>query len=244
MKVVSITLAGADNPGAMLGEALSSVAHFVDECIVVDNGISDNSIEHARAAIQFPATPPALRVVPFAWTACDAGRNAALDAAKDAGADWAVIVDSDEFIVPPQFVRRDLESATVDYFMAPHVTLGYEKIRYVRIPARGRYVDAVHEQFVPEGAFVHAVLGAFDEREKSPEKLRARCARDVDVLLTLDPTPNRLWHLGTSYEVLGELERAVEAWRKAVVLLAPDAATPWGAASLATIRAKIAQHAA
>ena len=94
VKIASTTLTG--NNASIIGDALRSVVDWVDTCLVIDTGVSDESLAVAEgvAGAKF-----VLRR--FDWIRdFSAARNFALDAAHAVGADWAITVDTDERIQP------------------------------------------------------------------------------------------------------------------------------------------------
>ena len=101
--IVSTTLTGSN--ADIIGEALASVLKQVDRCIVIDTGAKDDTIEVARRV-----AGDKLLLRAFPWkNDFSAARNFALDAAAEAGASWAVTLDTDErLLFDPDF---DLASA-------------------------------------------------------------------------------------------------------------------------------------
>jgi hypothetical protein len=87
---VTLTNGGAD----ALRDALLSVVGWVDACILLDTGITDNTVDVAQ---QVAGDKLLLQKLPWPGSFADA-RNAALDAAAAAGAQWAILLDTDERI--------------------------------------------------------------------------------------------------------------------------------------------------
>src|SRR5271157_4020907 len=115
MRLASVTMTG--NSEATIGETIASVAPWVDSVVVVDTGVTDRSLEIAREI-----AGDKLVVRKFKWIDdFAAARNAALAAAHEVGADWAVMVDTDETIdLRGEDIRGELERATVSHFMIAH----------------------------------------------------------------------------------------------------------------------------
>ena len=49
MKLISLTLTG--NNEALIGDAIQSVVGWVDQCLVIDTGVTDRSLEVARRVV-------------------------------------------------------------------------------------------------------------------------------------------------------------------------------------------------
>ncbi len=88
--IVSTTLTGSN--ADIIGDALASVLQQVDRCIVIDTGAKDDTIAVARRV-----AGDKLLLREFPWkNDFAAARNYALEAATEAGATWAVTLDTDE----------------------------------------------------------------------------------------------------------------------------------------------------
>jgi glycosyltransferase involved in cell wall biosynthesis len=98
--IASVTL--TNGGGDVIRDALLSVVGWVDACILLDTGITDNTLQVAQQAA---GNKLLLQKLPWPGSFADA-RNAALDAAAAAGAQWAIILDTDE--------RIQCSSATAD----------------------------------------------------------------------------------------------------------------------------------
>src|ERR1700730_17170260 len=89
-KIVSVTLT-ADS-AELIGDALRSVVDWVDFCLVVDTGVTDETLDIARSI-----AGEKLVVFFFPWIDdFSAARNAGLDRATTLGAEWAMMLDTDE----------------------------------------------------------------------------------------------------------------------------------------------------
>ena len=89
MKLVSTTLTG--NAAPIIGDALASVVRWVDACLVIDTGVTDDTLAIARNVAKDKYVERS-----FAWMDdFSAARNFALDAAHDIGGDWAVTLDTE-----------------------------------------------------------------------------------------------------------------------------------------------------
>jgi hypothetical protein len=90
--IASVTM--TNGGGNVIKDALLSVVDWVDACILLDTGITDNTVEIAR---ETAGNKLLLQKLPWPGSFAEA-RNAALDAAAAAGAQWAIILDTDERI--------------------------------------------------------------------------------------------------------------------------------------------------
>ena len=135
----------ARNEAARIVRALASVANCVDELVVLDTGSTDATVALARSA--------GARVGHFTW--CDdfaAARNAAL---KLADADWAIVVDADEWIAEAGIELLALRHTKPDFVGTLRVDSQFDTPIGVsvspswlpRVLPRGvRYEGHVHEQ--------------------------------------------------------------------------------------------------
>src|SRR5690606_40653759 len=121
----------------------------------------------------------------FAWTNdFSEARNIALHAALEAGAAWALTLDTDERIqLNGEPIRQHLASSTVGVFLVKDVSDTYSKERFFRLPMHVRWQGPTHESFA---AFEvgSAVLPRmrFSESPKSVASARATFERDVQIL--------------------------------------------------------------
>jgi glycosyltransferase involved in cell wall biosynthesis len=97
VKIVSTTLAGTSQVKDVgLPYALASVAPFADECIII---VTRGPASERLVAESFAGCREKARIVEWPWQHdFSKARNAALDMAREAGADWAFTCDDDERI--------------------------------------------------------------------------------------------------------------------------------------------------
>ncbi len=224
--IVSTTLAG--NSRALIGDALSSVVDWVDVCLVIDTGITDDTLEIAR---QVAGDKVVIRSFPWRDDFA-AARNFALEAATELGATWAVTLDTDERLECNGFdVRRTLRdsAATTIHVFKSSGTYGKERI--FRVPTTGRWEGPTHERFTGSGSTETLPIVRFAEEEKSDEVLRRKATRDVTVLtrhLGQDPLDPRWWYyLGDSLQTLEQYEEAIVAYRQCWELDGWDEESAW-----------------
>jgi len=136
----------ARNEARCIQRCLSSVRAHVDAMFVLDTGSTDGTPELARQA--------GARVAPFAW--CDdfsAARNAALE---QADADWALVLDADEWITEGGAALQALRAQTPTYIGVLRVDnlYGADAAQASRsaswlsrvLPRGARYQGRIHEQ--------------------------------------------------------------------------------------------------
>lgn len=239
MKLVSTTLAG-HGTAPIICDALRSVAEFVDECLVIWTGGDgqENSEERdlmnaARDAADI-VTPrldrPTLLWNRWLWqNDFAAARNAALAFADDSGADWSVMVDTDERVICPDPARVLAFLAALPRSVEVVVALSadgeYGRERFFRHPARHRWVGRTHEAFPVdhgEQATIPAEVVCWSELPKSVEQIAAKYERDIPLLkreVAEHPIDAR-WrlYLGASLAGSRRYEDAVEMYRSAAQL--------------------------
>jgi tetratricopeptide (TPR) repeat protein len=224
--IVATTLSG--NAEADIRNALRSVVDWVDWCLLIDTGISDNTLRIAQKV-----AGPKLVVRTFPWTDdFSAARNFALEAAQELSADWAMTLDTDERIVLQGLdIRKALREATADTLHVRHIAGTYGKERFIRLPARGRWNGPTHEAYSGGGRTETLPLAMFDELGKDAAQYRRKAERDVAILtrhIAQHPSDPR-WHyyLGDSLAGLQRHEEAVAAFRACAALRGWDEESAW-----------------
>ena len=225
--IVSTTLTG--NSREIIGDALRSVIDWVDWCLVIDTGVTDDTLEIAREI-----AGDKLTVRTLSWQEdFAAARNFALHAAAELGADWAVTLDTDERLVLGETdVRTLLASTTADTLHVTQVNGTYGKERFFRLPARGRYVGPTHEAFIRESGESGTLDGLrFDELGKTHEQYRQKAERDIAILsrhtAEHPEDPRWFYYLGDSLTGLGRHEEAIAAFRQCGSLNGWDEEGAW-----------------
>jgi glycosyltransferase involved in cell wall biosynthesis len=215
-----------------VGDALRSAVDWVDWCLLVDTGITDDTLDVAREI-----AGDKLIVRSFSW--CNdfsAARNFALAAAAETGADWAVVVDSDERLIPNGVdVRRVLAETTEPVLLATHISGAYTKDRFFRMPAGGEYRGPTHEAFYRTDIFGGATIGVpgflVDELEKTPEQFRYKRERDLAILKphteVVPDEPRWQFYLGDALQGLERYEEAIDAFRACFALGGWDEEGAW-----------------
>lgn len=224
--IVATTLSG--NAESDIGDALRSVVDWVDWCLLIDTGITDDSLRIAQEI-----AGPKLVVRTFPWSNdFGAARNFALAAAHDLGADWAMTLDTDErFDLQGLAIHEALREATANTLHVMHAAGTYGKERFMRLPARGAWQGPTHEAYSGGGDVATLPLIIFNELGKDAAQYRRKAERDVAILtshVTRNPRDPR-WHyyLGDSLAGLKRHEEAVAAFRACAALRGWDEESAW-----------------
>src|SRR4051812_43392856 len=208
MKIASTTLTG--NNASVIADALRSVVDWVDYCLVIDTGVTDGTLDIAKSVAGDKYVSRS-----FAWIQdFAAARNFALDAAAELGADWAITVDTDERIDRRGVdLRAALANTTAGVMLMTSSDGSYAKERCFRLPVRERFSGPTHESFPAYAVGSITVERAcFHELGKSPEALRRKFERDLEILkrhVRAHPRDAR-WHFYLG-ETLKNLDRPAEA---------------------------------
>ena len=218
--IVSTTLTGSN--ADIIGDALASVAGQVDRCLVIDTGARDETIDVARRV-----AGEKLLVREFPWkNDFAAARNFSLDAAAEAGARWAMTVDTDErMIFDPGFdLRKELERSLATVLLVRQDDGSYAKERIVRLPAKVRWAGPTHEQLRGQRTGESEVLPGlrFSELPKDEAANRRKFERDAALLRAhtrkLPKEPRWHYYLGASYHGLQQYAAAIDAYRACAAL--------------------------
>lgn len=221
-KLVATVLSG--NTEDKIGEAIESVINFVDEVLLLDTGISDNTLDVAKKAAK-----DKLHVVAIGWKNDFAwARNEALSQAIARKATWAITVDTDERIVFDDYKTRDefvavIDDTNVGVWGCAARDGTYGKERVFRLPAEGSWEGRTHEAYsgVPYNRAATVPGLTFWETHKNAEEFRNKVERDLKILLEMTeakPKESRWWYyLGQTYDGLGQNKHAEMAFRQALV---------------------------
>lgn len=207
--IVSVTI--SDNREDVIAGAIQSVVDHVDRVLLVDTGITDQTVERAREA-----AGEKLVITEHTWIDFSTARNAAISEATALGATWIVIVDSDERLDFGAIdLRVALERTQADVLTVEYVDGHYPKEKILRVAASLYYVGPTHET-LPVGTREKLEGATFWELAKSNEQYKQKFERDVKLLseyVKKHPEDPRWWYyLGSSYEGLQDHERAAGAF--------------------------------
>lgn len=206
--IVSVTISNSRQHE--IADAVRSVVGHVDRVLLLDTGITDDT-----AAIALEVAGEKLVVAKHEWSDFATARNAALDEARKLGAEWAVIVDSDERLDFTIDLRAALAQARASVLLIESDDGYYPKEKIVRIAAGLRFVGPTHETL--SGGVADMLDGAtFFELDKSEEQLQTKFRRDIAILTEYVKShgdePRWWYYLGGSYEGIGDRERAMESY--------------------------------
>lgn len=144
MNVVCVILAGG-NREAVIAGAIESVIDCVDRFVLIDTGTSQKAIEVARGILGD-------RRIVFRHAGefdCATVRNFGLQCAESIGADWALMLDTDERLhAEPGIVRRMLSEVADNHVLIDDSTHTYKKSKFFRFPLDGHWSGMVHEAYV------------------------------------------------------------------------------------------------
>ncbi len=212
--LVSVTV--TDSREAQIADAIRSIVDHVDLVLLLDTGITDSTIERAREV-----AGEKLVVAKHSWVDFSTARNAGLEEAKKLGADWIIIVDSDERL---DFGTRDLRTTLAN----THANVlqiessdgHYPKDKILRASSSMHFVGPTHETLLCSGPREILVDSSFFELSKSEDQLKQKFARDLKLLLDYTkehPDDPRWWYyLGASYEGLGNHNLAAVAFGECI----------------------------
>lgn len=225
--LISVTLTG--NAETLIEDALRSVLPWVDACLIVDTGATDNSIAAARAV-----AGAKYRGATFSWIDdFAAARNYGFEVAAATGAAWAVILDTDERIDSGHVdVRLALARSSDSILLVPHDSRTYAKERFFRLPVPGHFVGPTHEYFQQEQGTRGELAGVrFQEEPKSEAGYRVKFERDLDILqrCVRDGPENARWlyYQGDALQNLGQHVEAIESFRRCSALSHWDEEAAW-----------------
>ncbi len=232
--IVSTTLTG--NNQDIIGPALCSVLDLVDLCIVIDTGVSDESLRVAELICG-----DKLRIEKYEWINDFAdARNYSLDVATKHGATWALTLDTDERMNWNGVdVRSVLETTSATTLMVYAEDGSYEKQRIIRVPTERKWVGPTHEYF-QHGAVATLKGVTFSELGKNPTQLEHKFTRDAAILEKelAEKGPNSRWYfyLGDTYRNLRKMEEAAVAYENCAAQNGWDEEAAWACYRAAEIR--------
>lgn len=239
--LVSTTLSG--NSRDLIVDALRSAVDWVDACLLIDTGITDDTLAVAR-----DVAGAKLVVRRFSWRSdFAAARNFALQAAAELGAAWAMTLDTDERLDRNGLDVRGILAATrADLLHVRQVDGSYVKERFFRLPAPGRWVGPTHEAYVGAGVTEEMPNIRFWEVRKSEADYRRKFERDVAILThhtAEHPTdPRWFYYLGDALQNLGRHEEAIAAYRSCWALDGWDEESAWAMYRAAECHLALGRH--
>lgn len=226
--IVSVTLSNSRENE--IADAIKSVVDHVDKVLLIDTGIKDRTALRATEVAK-----DKIQVVRHKWIDFSTARNAAFDAAKKLGAEWIVIVDSDERLNFGKLNLRDeLTRIKTDAVVmkSNDVVYPYLKDKIVRATSQAKFIGPTHEAL--RGGSRTTLVGAtFSELPKTEACMKEKFQRDVKLLerhTLKNPNDARWWfYLGISYEGVGDHRKAAKAFERCVTLRQTGDEAAWAA---------------
>ncbi len=228
MKIASVTLAGG-NREDKIPRALTSVLDWVDLVVLIDTTEAEKAV---AVGAELAGTKAVVRKLPDPTWLFSEWRNFGLDAAAEAGADWAIMLDTDVWIdLRGEDVRAALERTTVDTVAMWHSTGTYQKEIAIRLPRKGGYQAHCHELYMPADNRGIFGLARFCEKRRTAAEQKIKAAMVADAMrqqIAQEPRTAR-WHyyLGDAMSSLGRLSEAREAFDAAAALDGHPEETAW-----------------
>lgn len=223
-KIIATILCG--DAEWLIEAAILSVVDWVDEICLVDTGITDTTLDRAMAIAGHKMSRSK-----FCW--CDdfsKARNFALAVAEEAGAAWALTLDTDERLEftgyenQRQLVRKLVSEPRANSWLVWARDGSYAKTRFIRIPTTSSWQGRTHESLVGghENQCRTLVGCKFWEVPKTSQQFQFKLERDLSILLeetAARPDIPRWWYyLGQSYEGLKMYQPAIDAFEKCIRL--------------------------
>jgi tetratricopeptide (TPR) repeat protein len=240
--LASITV--TSNKASLIGDALRSVVAWVDMCLVIDIGITDDTLDVAREVAGD-------KLVVSKWNGpVDVGnfadiRNFGLDEAHRLGADMGCILDTDERMnVGNINIRYALTLMEPGIILVPHDSGRYSKERFFSLPALDRFEGGVHECVVPKNGRQTAATGiSFSELPKTPEQMKDKLeymAKVTKEETEKDPGNPRWWYyLGDSLAGMDRDQEALAAFDHCAKLRGWDEESAWACFRMALLLDKM-----
>ncbi len=183
-------------------------------------------------------------------------RNVLLRLAERTGAEWALMLDSDEWLelrAPPALVVASLngEFAQADAVRLHAADGTYTQPRFFRLPAfgqRGHFEGPVHEAWNPRNLerVKDMTCVTFAAHPKSADEKRAKFDRDrvaLEAYTAAHPSVQRWWYyLGQTYDCLVQLgdrelwQKGIDAYLRAAACKGWDEEGGWAAYRAAVMR--------
>jgi tetratricopeptide (TPR) repeat protein len=218
--IASVTI--TNSKASIIADAIRSVVDHVDKVVIIDTGVTDDT--HKRIA---EVASKKLYTTTRPWIDFGTARNESLKVAAELGAEWAVVVDSDErFDFRGVSLRDELKKASADILWLAAADGTYVKEKILRLGKQVHYHGPTHE--VPVGgSYAMFPTAVFDELPKSSEQLLEKHRRDINVLsLWLERPENAndgrwYYYLGDAYHGIGDTIKAIGAFSRCVDLRQP-----------------------
>lgn len=246
MSICSVTVT-SDTKATIIGDALRSVIQWVDQCLLVhlvSGDTPDNTLDIAR---QVAGEKLVIVDTQLAGGMAD-WRNLGLDYAAKLGHDWACQLDTDERIILNGLDIRAALKGTPEHIYGLTVSENtgvYDKPRFFRLPAVGKFSHVVHEEYLPQIGWYLPIV-RFEELPKGPEQVQERLRNDlIGCQKQIEDDPNNpRWHYyyGATLEAAGKPEQAKECYKRSIELLEDGGTIAWTYFCLARCHHNLGQH--
>lgn len=215
MKLITTILCGPDI--SQLPRAITSIVPHVDEVLLIDT-VPDSASSRIDLVSLLPTDlPPPQSISRFFWPwqgRFDAARNESLALATEAGGDWAITTDADEWWTGAEELRELCEKAEPGcQALYCESANGYWQARAIRLPCSARWFGRTHEGLALE--HIKKVKGpVFHEDRKTPEQLKAKAERDLVLIheeIAEHPEEARWrYYRAETFRLLGRLGEALD----------------------------------
>lgn len=204
----------------VIQRCLRSVRPYITHWAISDTGSTDGTQTIIRE--EMAGIPGELIERP--WVDFSTNRNEALELARKQGADYLLIIDADEQLIPDAgFTLEGLEADTYSAWFNIDGTEG----RWLRklllrskadLVYRGTMDEYIDDRGRDNRVIENCVVRCYTEGARTADGLTAKFNRDVETLkeaLARDPNDTRSWYyLGQRLGGAGRYEEAIEAHRK------------------------------
>lgn len=205
------------NEAEVLPRALANWKALADELIIVDTGSTDHTVEIAQAHDA--------RVLHYEWIYPGNKGEARMVGINAAQGEWIVVLDADEIIREPDYLRRLLQklpdnvtagNVLFENYDNGHLTLRWYQVRVFR---RGlyHYIHREHElpHWCGEGQAEEIILGNVVFEHRTPEGRAAGKMQPMIDRLLLDVQehpgdPGPLYFLHRQYLLNGEYDKCIQ----------------------------------
>jgi glycosyltransferase involved in cell wall biosynthesis len=205
------------NEAHILKRCLESVIPYVDHWVISDTGSIDNTCVVARATMHdLPG-----KVIHNPWVDFGRNRTIALQAAKESGCEFALVIDADEvLVVEDARVLLDLDGDAYRVEMR-FPGMNYPRLNIMRLERDFRYVGVIHEyaeasppadEWLLDPTKIHMWTDGQGARGKRGDKSKRDCQTLVEAVRN-EPENARYWfYLAQAYETVGLIDLAIYAY--------------------------------
>lgn len=238
MVIIASIITG--NSSATICAAIRSVVDLVDRVLVVDTGITDDTMTLAREA-----AGEKLLTSHFPWrNDFAAARNHCLNVCR-ANGDWYLMVDSDETYRGTLDRSLLADSPDVHCWMIPDDSGCYFRERLIRADSPARWTGKTHEALIglAENQKNKLISLGVSSSPKTPKQFREKLQRDLAALQieTAERANDPRWwyYLGQTLEGLQEFKEAIAAYATCISIPGWSEQRAWACFRSAICRAEL-----